>query len=65
MEQYSWLLWTILGVMLIVAEIFTMGFVLFWFGLGALAAALAAMLGVGIPGQFGICLLYTSDAADD
>ena len=54
MEQYAWLLWVILGVMLIVAEIFTMGFVLFWFGLGALAAAFAAMLGVGIPGQFGI-----------
>ena len=54
MEQYAWLLWVILGVMLIVAEIFTMGFVLFWFGLGALAAALAAMMGVGIAGQFGI-----------
>jgi membrane protein implicated in regulation of membrane protease activity len=59
MEQYAWLLWVILGVMLIVAEIFTMGFVLFWFGLGALAAAVAAMLGVGIPGQFGIFALVS------
>ena len=59
MEQYAWLLWVILGVMLIVAEIFTLGFVLFWFGLGAFAAALAALLGVGIPGQFGIFALVS------
>jgi membrane protein implicated in regulation of membrane protease activity len=59
MEQYAWLLWVILGVILIVAEIFTLGFVLFWFGLGAFAAALAAMLGVGIPGQFGIFALVS------
>jgi membrane protein implicated in regulation of membrane protease activity len=59
MEQYAWLLWVILGVILIVAEIFTLGFVLFWFGLGAFAAAIAAMLGVGIPGQFGIFALVS------
>lgn len=54
MEQYLWIGWIILGVALIVAEIFTLGFVLFWFGLGALAAALAAMAGIGPVGQFGI-----------
>jgi membrane protein implicated in regulation of membrane protease activity len=59
MEQYFWVFWVILGVVLIVAEIFTLGFVLFWFGLGAFAAAIAAMLGVGLPGQFGIFALVS------
>lgn len=52
MEQWLWIFWSVLGVILIVAEIFTLGFVLFWFGIGALAAALASFLGVGLPGQF-------------
>ena len=46
MESYIWIFWTILGAILIVAEIFTTGFVLLWFGIGALAAALAGLLGV-------------------
>jgi membrane protein implicated in regulation of membrane protease activity len=54
MEQYLWIGWIILGVALIIAEIFTLGFVLFWFGLGALGAALAAMMGFGMPIQFGV-----------
>ena len=52
MEQFAWLLWVVLGVILIIAEIFTLGFVLFWFGIGALAAALAGLFGVGLVGQF-------------
>ena len=42
----AWIPWTILGGILIVAEIFTSGFVLLWFGIGALAAAFAGILGV-------------------
>lgn len=52
MEQYAWILWVVLGVALIIAEIFTFGFVLFWFGIGALAAALAGSLGIGFSLQF-------------
>ncbi len=52
MEQYAWILWAILGVFFIIAEVFTLGFVLFWFGIGAVAAALAAFFGVGVFGQF-------------
>lgn len=52
MEQFGWILWVILGIALIIAEIFTFGFVLFWFGIGALAAALAGWLGFGIGLQF-------------
>ena len=46
MQDYLWIVWAILGAVLIVAEIFTTGFVLLWFGIGALAAGLANMLGV-------------------
>ena len=46
MENLSWILWTVLGVILIIAEIFTPGFVLLWFGIGALAAALAGLVGI-------------------
>ena len=47
MSEWYWVLWFILGAILVVAEIFTSGFVLLWFGVGALAAALAAFLGLG------------------
>lgn len=46
MSEWFWVLWCILGAILIVAEIFTTGFVLLWFGVGALLAALASLLGV-------------------
>ena len=54
MEQFGWIFWIILGVALIIAEIFTMGFVLFWFGVGAMAAALASFLGIN---SFGLQFL--------
>jgi len=46
MDNIIWILWAVLGAILIVAEIFTAGFVLFWFGVGALAAAFAALVGI-------------------
>ena len=52
MDQFAWIMWAILGILLVIAEIFTLGFVLFWFGIGAFAAALAGYLGVGMLGQF-------------
>ena len=53
MENYLWIFWTVLGAIHIIAEIFTTGFVLLWFGIGALAAALAAFIGVSsITAQF-------------
>src|SRR5260370_19841122 len=53
MANCLWIFWAILGAILIIAEVFTTGFVLLWFGIGALAAALAGLLGVhSIPLQF-------------
>jgi len=52
MEQLAWILWLLLGVTLIIAEVFTLGFVLFWFGVGAVAAALVGFLGFGFVWQF-------------
>ena len=46
MSEWFWILWTILGAVLIVAEMFTSGFVLLWFGIGALAAALLGLVGI-------------------
>jgi membrane protein implicated in regulation of membrane protease activity len=46
MSDWFWVLWSILGAILIVAEIFTSGFVLLWFGIGALAAAFLGFIGV-------------------
>jgi membrane protein implicated in regulation of membrane protease activity len=51
-DNLVWILWTILGVVLVIAEVFTPGFVLLWFGVGALAAALASLLGFGLAFQF-------------
>lgn len=52
MSELVAIIWTVLGILLIVAEIFTLGFVLLWFGVGALVAAFAALLGFGYPFQF-------------
>jgi membrane protein implicated in regulation of membrane protease activity len=46
MSDFAWIIWTILGIVLIIAEVFTPGFVLLWFGIGALAAALAGLVGI-------------------
>jgi membrane protein implicated in regulation of membrane protease activity len=46
MENLTWILWCVLGLALIVAEIFTTGFVLLWFGIGALAAAFVGLIGI-------------------
>jgi inner membrane protein len=44
MEKAAWIFWLLLGVILIIAEVFTLGFVLLWFGVGALAAALVGLI---------------------
>jgi membrane protein implicated in regulation of membrane protease activity len=46
--EYIPYLWFIAGVIFIIAELVTPGFVLLWFGVGAIAAGLLAFLGVGL-----------------
>jgi inner membrane protein len=52
MSDLVWILWAVIGVILVIAEIFTSGFVLLWFGVGALVAGLLALFGAGFPLQF-------------
>ncbi|HEX8556887.1 MAG TPA: NfeD family protein [Pyrinomonadaceae bacterium] len=59
-ENWVWVLWTILGVILVIAEVFTPGFVLLWFGAGALAAALASFVGAGFAAQFVIFIAVSA-----
>ena len=44
--SWLWIPWVVLGLILIVAEVFTPGFVLLWFGIGALVAGFASIVGV-------------------
>lgn len=46
MSELIWILWCVLGLVLIVAEVFTTGFVLLWFGIGALVAGFAGLIGI-------------------
>ena len=46
MSDWFWVLWSVLAAVLIVAEMFTSGFVLLWFGIGALFAAFAGLIGI-------------------
>ena len=40
-----WLMWLILAAVLMIGEVFSAGFFLFWFSIGAAAAGLTALLG--------------------
>jgi membrane protein implicated in regulation of membrane protease activity len=46
-----WYIWLILAALFILGEMFTSGFVLLWFGVGAVVAALLGVIGVGLPLQ--------------
>lgn len=46
MNDSIWILWCVLGLILVIAEVFSSGFVLLWFGIGAFAAGFAGLLGI-------------------
>lgn len=55
----AWLTWVILGLALMGFEMITPGFVIMWFGVGALVAALAAYLGFSLTGQL-LSFIFTT-----
>ncbi|MBN1153471.1 NfeD family protein [candidate division KSB1 bacterium] len=46
MEIQSWWIWIFFAVLFIVAEIFTAGFFIFWFGIAAAVVGILALFGV-------------------
>ena len=59
LAEWMWLIWTIFAVIFIVGEIFTAGFFLLWFGIGAAVAAFLAFLGLGAGYQLGAFVLVS------
>lgn len=55
----AWLTWAILGLALIGFEMITPSFFIIWFGVGALAAALVAKLGLSLVWQLTAFLVCT------
>ncbi|MFC2166357.1 NfeD family protein [Acidobacteriota bacterium] len=48
-----WYIWMIIAALFVVGEIFTAGFFLLWFGIGAAVAGVLALLGLGFVWQMG------------
>ena len=44
--SYTWVVWLVIAAIFAAAEVFTSGFVLLWFGVGALVASLLALFGM-------------------
>jgi membrane protein implicated in regulation of membrane protease activity len=54
--DFLWIVWVVAGVAFAIAEVFTLGFVLLWFGVGAIAASLVALAGLSVPVQVAVFL---------
>lgn len=52
MMDNLWWLWMIMAAIFIIGEIFTAGFFLLWFGIGAAIAGILAIIGLGIGWQW-------------
>ncbi|MBN2030950.1 NfeD family protein [bacterium] len=53
MDIQVWWIWMIFAALFMIGEIFTAGFFLFWFGVGAAIAGLLALLDLGTAWQWG------------
>lgn len=58
--DYIWIVWIVVGILLALAEVFTLGFVLLWFGIGAIAASLVALAGMGLTAQVVVFLAVST-----
>ena len=62
MAQWFPLVWAILALVFIVAEIFTVGFFIICFGVGAAAAAIVALMGFNTIGQMLVFVIVSAIA---
>ena len=53
MADKIWLIWMVVAAAFIIGEIFTMGFFLLWFAIGAALAGILALIGLGAGWQWG------------
>lgn len=56
----EWIIWLIVGAIFLAAEVFTPGFFLLWFGVGAMAVGLLSLLGIGGPEAHIVLFLVVS-----
>lgn len=59
MEVKAWMVWMIFAAVFIVGELFTTGFFLLWFGIGAGIAGLVALLKLGAAWQWGTFIVVS------
>lgn len=52
MPASVWWIWMVLAAICVIGEIFTAGFFLLWFGVGAAVAGILALLGLGVGWQW-------------
>ena len=55
-----WWIWMALAAVFVVGEMFTAGFFLLWFGIGAAAAGVLALLGLSFPWQLGAFVVVSA-----
>jgi len=54
-----WWIWMIIAALFVIGEIFTAGFFLLWFGIGAAVAGILALLGLGAGWQWGTFIVVS------
>jgi len=59
MPASVWWIWMILAAICIIGEVFTAGFFLLWFGIGALVAGLLALMGLGAGWQWAVFVVVS------
>jgi membrane protein implicated in regulation of membrane protease activity len=59
MEFQVWWIWMLLAAAFIIGEIFTAGFFLLWFGIGAAIAGVLAIMGFGAGWQWGAFIVLS------
>ena len=59
LENYWWI-WFALAAIFIIIEVFTAGFFILWFGVGAAVAGVLALLGLGPAWQWGVFVVVSA-----